>query len=116
MSYLDNALNYPDVTNYSPQFVNDVAGFFGSRVNFLFGIIEKVVDFVSSFFKLVVLDTIPAILDVGSGRQNAVRDLQNMFRDFFKDIPVGIVGLILGSNIASKLNDEIHAKVQHVYA
>jgi hypothetical protein len=110
MSYLDNALHHQPVKLFDSKHANRAVDFFVSRAKFLVGIVEKVVDLARTFFKLIVLDTIPAIINLAPGRANTREDVKQILDDI-KDLPVGVTGLIFGCTLANKLNDKINAPV-----
>jgi hypothetical protein len=112
MSYLDNALIAP--TNHFRSAVgNEVANFFTTRAKFLVAIAEKVVNLVASLFKLILVDSIPAIVNYTDGRVKAKAtgwDILNSLRD----IPVGITGLIFGIAAANGAKAVFYGEIKKV--
>lgn len=113
MSYLQNALTHKPSDHFKSEAANNAVNFFTSRAKFFVAIVDKVVNLVASFFKLILVDSLPAIVNYANGRVNAKATGLDILNDF-RDIPIGITGLIFGQAAADKVNARFYGEVKKV--
>ncbi len=111
MSYLEQALHHEPVKVFNSKRANEGLEFFASRGRFLLATSQKIVDIVSTFFKMVFIDTFAAVFDYASGRQDFKDGAKEIVTDL-KALPIAFAGIVIGQNLSNRLWNHFHPAVR----